>query len=32
MGKVDSKEVGLEIGLLLTRFFFNSEDLHFGYW
>ena len=30
--KVDSKEVGLEIGLLLTRFFFNSEDLHFGYW
>ena len=32
MEKVDSKEVGLEIGLLLTRFFFNSEDLHFGYW
>ena len=30
--KVDSKEVGLEIGLLLARFFFNSEDLHFGYW
>ncbi len=31
-GKVDSKEVGLEIGLLLARFFVNSEDLHFGYW
>ncbi|HIO36110.1 MAG TPA: class I SAM-dependent methyltransferase [Candidatus Marinimicrobia bacterium] len=30
--KVDSKEVGLEIGLLMARFFFNSEDLHFGYW
>ncbi len=30
--KVNSKEVGLEIGLLLARFFVNSEDLHFGYW
>ena len=31
-GKVNSKEVGLEIGLLLARFFVKSEDLHFGYW
>jgi len=31
-GKVNSKEVGLEIGLLLAKFFVNSEDLHFGYW
>ncbi|MBF90116.1 MAG: hypothetical protein CMG75_10795 [Candidatus Marinimicrobia bacterium] len=30
--KVNSKEVGLEIGLLLARFFLDSEDLHFGYW
>tara|TARA_B100000700_G_scaffold331803_1_gene469091 strand:+ start:6248 stop:7096 length:849 start_codon:yes stop_codon:yes gene_type:complete len=30
--KVNSKEVGLEIGLLLAKFFLDSEDLHFGYW
>ena len=30
--KVNSKEVGLEIGLVLGRFFFNTEHLHYGYW
>ncbi len=30
--KLDSKEIGLEIGLLISRFFLNSEDLHYGYW
>jgi len=30
--KVDSREIGLEMGLLLGRFFQNSEDLHYGYW
>ncbi len=30
--KVDSKEVGLEIGLMLGKFFLNTEDLHYGYW
>ena len=30
--KLDSKEIGLEIGLLVGRFFMNSDDLHYGYW
>jgi len=30
--KVDSREIGLEMGLLLGRFFQKSEDLHYGYW
>ena len=30
--KVDSREIGLEIGLLIGRFFQKSEDLHYGYW
>ena len=30
--KVSSKEVGLEIGLVLGRFLFNTEHLHYGYW
>ena len=30
--RVDSRETGLEIGLLLGRFFQKSEDLHYGYW
>jgi SAM-dependent methyltransferase len=29
---LDSKEIGLEIGLLVGRFFMNSDDLHYGYW
>ncbi|MCU0428684.1 MAG: class I SAM-dependent methyltransferase [Cytophagaceae bacterium] len=28
--KVDSKEVGLEIGLLLFKYFLNTEYLHYG--
>lgn len=28
--KVDSKEVGLEIGLILFKYFLNSEYLHYG--
>jgi len=30
--KVTPIEIGLEIGLVLSRFFFNTEHLHFGYW
>jgi SAM-dependent methyltransferase len=30
--KVDSKEIGLEIGLILGKHFFNTEHLHYGYW
>ena len=30
--KVDSREIGLEIGLLLGKFFFKTEHLHYGYW
>ena len=30
--KLDSKEIGLEVGLLIGRFFLNSDDLHYGYW
>lgn len=30
--KIDSKEVGLDIGLNLFRFFFDSEYMHYGYW
>jgi SAM-dependent methyltransferase len=30
--KVDSKEVGLVIGMILGKYFLNTEDLHYGYW
>jgi SAM-dependent methyltransferase len=30
--KIDSKEVGLEIGLILGKQFLNTEHLHYGYW
>ena len=30
--KVSPNEIGLEIGLVLSRFFLNTEHLHFGYW
>ena len=29
--KVDSKEVGLELGLRVYKFFFKSEYIHYGY-
>ena len=29
--KVDSKEVGLELGLMIFKFFLKSEYLHYGY-
>ena len=29
--KVDSKEVGLELGLMVFKFFLKSEYLHYGY-
>ncbi|HVD97320.1 MAG TPA: class I SAM-dependent methyltransferase [Cytophagaceae bacterium] len=29
--KVDSKEVGLEVGLILFKYFLNTEYLHYGY-
>ena len=30
--KISTNEIGLEIGLVLSRFFLNTEHLHFGYW
>ena len=30
--KITPNEIGLEIGLVLSRFFFNTEHLHFGFW
>ena len=30
--KISPNEIGLEIGLVLSRFFLNTEHLHFGYW
>jgi SAM-dependent methyltransferase len=30
--KIDSKEVGLEIGLIIGNQLFNTEHLHYGYW
>ena len=30
--KVNSRSVGLDIGLVIGRFFLNTEDLHYGYW
>ena len=30
--KVSSRSVGLDIGLVIGRFFLNTEDLHYGYW
>jgi SAM-dependent methyltransferase len=29
---VSSRSVGLDIGLVIGRFFLNTEDLHYGYW
>ncbi len=29
---LSSKEIGLDIGLRIGRFFLNTEDLHYGYW
>jgi 2-polyprenyl-3-methyl-5-hydroxy-6-metoxy-1,4-benzoquinol methylase len=31
-GKISSKVVGLDIGLIIGRFFLDTEDLHYGYW
>lgn len=30
--KIDSQEIGLEIGLILGRYFLKTESLHYGYW
>ena len=32
MNKYDSKIVGLDVGLLIGKFFMDTEDLHYGYW
>ena len=32
MNKYDSKIVGLDMGLLIGKFFMDTEDLHYGYW
>jgi SAM-dependent methyltransferase len=30
--KINSKEVGLEIGIILGKYFFKTDSLHYGYW
>jgi SAM-dependent methyltransferase len=30
--KVDSQEIGLVAGLILGKYFFRTDDLHYGYW
>ena len=30
--KVSSKEVGLEVGLVISRFLYKTEHLHYGIW
>lgn len=30
--RATSQDVGLEVGLVLSRFFFRSDHLHYGYW
>ena len=32
MRKINSREVGLEIGLLVGRYFLKTGSLHYGYW
>ena len=30
--KIDTKEVGLDIGLILAKYFYKTDYLHYGYW
>ena len=30
--KFNSKVVGLDVGLLIGKFFMDTEELHYGYW
>jgi SAM-dependent methyltransferase len=30
--KSDTKELGLVVGLIFGKYFFGTEDLHYGYW
>ena len=30
--KLDSQEVGLDIGMIFLKFFLDTEYLHYGYW
>ncbi|OGS19868.1 MAG: hypothetical protein A2252_05000 [Elusimicrobia bacterium RIFOXYA2_FULL_39_19] len=30
--KADSKEIGLDLGIILSKYFFKTEHLHYGYW
>ncbi|MCC6465941.1 MAG: methyltransferase domain-containing protein [Planctomycetes bacterium] len=30
--KVPTRDIGLEIGLVLARYLLNTEELHYGYW
>jgi len=32
INKIKSNIIGLDMGLVIGRFFLNTEDLHFGYW
>ncbi|MBU0952452.1 MAG: class I SAM-dependent methyltransferase [Elusimicrobia bacterium] len=30
--KADSKEIGLDLGIILSKYFFKTDHLHYGYW
>ena len=30
--RFDSKVIGLDVGLLIGKFFMDTEELHYGYW
>ena len=30
--KFNSKAIGLDVGLLIGKFFMSTEELHYGYW
>ena len=32
MGKVELKEIGLDIGLAFSKHFYKTDYLHYGYW
>lgn len=30
--KADSKEIGLDLGIIFSKYFFKTDHLHYGYW
>ena len=30
--RFNSKVIGLDVGLLIGKFFMDTEELHYGYW